>query len=645
MSCFSDEGVNDAPRMVPLAPQHRLRIHARPETTASISIAVAVAAAAAAVAAYKGMPGNRKAAVSGSVPKDGLGRALTRPRKNLSGRAYRRQRQHELEDSSLLLLPESEAAASVLDRVQWVELLARAELAGRDFTAEPALPVQNVVSEPRLVSSTDAIAETLRGAVPAFDGPSAPDHGAELPLTIPERPVWNRGMTAEQLAASERQAFHRWRASMDALEQQLAQERQRGSLLSRFFTPYEKNLQIWRQLWRVLERSELVIQVLDARHPLLFYSPHLERYLQKRHPEKKCILLLNKADLLTPAARRAWKDYFAERNQTAWFFSALYPEGEKSTLEPAEGDESRSESGICADEHAASGITEIIRNSLLLNGAPTGANGSAYSIQGSPLHQTHEAETWSEPREAPDAQRTRHSSVSGDPQKRSPNANHENDVQASNLCSRTQLMNLVRRLLSTIEPSQTSSGPHTSPQHRRTVGFVGYPNVGKSSTLNCLLGKTQAAVGPNPGKTKHFQTLTLDEDLMLCDAPGLVFPQWAHSRAELICAGVIPIDHAGDLLDAVQFICSRLPASKLASHYSLTLPPKFNRTAPEKVHCDAATFLDTLALARGFRTSHAQTDRHRAARLVLKDYVRGDLPDMHWPPVPADGVGKSTEAL
>jgi len=44
------------------------------------------------------------------------------------------------------------------------------------------------------------------------------------------------------------------------------------------------------------------------------------------------------------------------------------------------------------------------------------------------------------------------------------------------------------------------------------VGMVGYPNVGKSSTINVLLGVTAAthgvarvAVGATPGKTKHFQ--------------------------------------------------------------------------------------------------------------------------------------------
>ncbi len=28
-------------------------------------------------------------------------------------------------------------------------------------------------------------------------------------------------------------------------------------------TPFEKNLEVWRQLWRVLERSDIIVQVTN----------------------------------------------------------------------------------------------------------------------------------------------------------------------------------------------------------------------------------------------------------------------------------------------------------------------------------------------------------------------------------------------
>jgi len=49
---------------------------------------------------------------------------------------------------------------------------------------------------------------------------------------------------------------------------------------------------------------------------------------------------------------------------------------------------------------------------------------------------------------------------------------------------------------------------------------VGFPNVGKSSTINAIFGAKKTAVAPTPGKTKHFQTLNVSPTLCLCDCPG-----------------------------------------------------------------------------------------------------------------------------
>jgi large subunit GTPase 1 len=68
-------------------------------------------------------------------------------------------------------------------------------------------------------------------------------------------------------------------------------------------TPFEKNIEVWRQLWRVIERSDLVVQIVDARNPLFFYSTDLVTYVKEIDDQKKCLLLVNKADMLTPRQR------------------------------------------------------------------------------------------------------------------------------------------------------------------------------------------------------------------------------------------------------------------------------------------------------------------------------------------------------
>lgn len=91
-------------------------------------------------------------------------------------------------------------------------------------------------------------------------------------------------------------------------------------------TPFERNLEVWRQLWRTLERSDLIVQIVDARNPLGFRSQDLSKYVlelnEPRHepknepkheddlgegpsaaPERRNLLLINKSDLLTRSQR------------------------------------------------------------------------------------------------------------------------------------------------------------------------------------------------------------------------------------------------------------------------------------------------------------------------------------------------------
>jgi ribosome biogenesis GTPase A len=68
-------------------------------------------------------------------------------------------------------------------------------------------------------------------------------------------------------------------------------------------SPFEKNLEVWRQLWRVVERSDVLVQIVDARNPLLFRSLDLEKYVKEVDAHKRNVLLVNKADLLTTGQR------------------------------------------------------------------------------------------------------------------------------------------------------------------------------------------------------------------------------------------------------------------------------------------------------------------------------------------------------
>ncbi|XP_075591066.1 uncharacterized protein LOC142597951 [Dermatophagoides farinae] len=59
-------------------------------------------------------------------------------------------------------------------------------------------------------------------------------------------------------------------------------------------TPFERNLNFWEQLWRTVEFSDVLLIIIDARSPLLFFNILFYNYVQELG--KQPIVLLNKSD-------------------------------------------------------------------------------------------------------------------------------------------------------------------------------------------------------------------------------------------------------------------------------------------------------------------------------------------------------------
>ena len=78
-------------------------------------------------------------------------------------------------------------------------------------------------------------------------------------LSIPRRPHWNRMMTADEIDRSEGLAFLDWRRNLARHEEESMSK----------LTPFEKNLDIWRQLWRVVESSFVLLIVCSFFVPFL----------------------------------------------------------------------------------------------------------------------------------------------------------------------------------------------------------------------------------------------------------------------------------------------------------------------------------------------------------------------------------------
>lgn len=432
---------------------------------------------------------------------------------------------------------------SVTEQAALDEFLSTAELAGTDFTAEKTNNVKIIHTDqknPYLLSAADE-----RAAV-------GKQKAHRDRLTIPRRPKWDDTTTPEELDRMERESLLQWRRG-------LAELAENNDLL---MTPFERNLEVWRQLWRVIERSDLVVQIVDARNPLLFRSEDLEVYVKHVDPKKENLLLVNKSDMMTLEQRTAWADYFEEAGIAYKFFSASLAKeiNEARHLEDeSEGDEE--------DEELARETEKVDQ---------------------------HEKQEDGEDDEDAEEERTRILTVD-------------------------QLEELFLQHAPEVEDS-------TSEHPRKTqIGLVGYPNVGKSSTINALLGAKKVSVSSTPGKTKHFQTLHLSEKVILCDCPGLVFPNFANTKADLVCNGILPIDQLREYTGPATLVAQRIPREFLEAVYGMkviTRPLEEGGTGTPT----GEELLWAYAKARGFtRTGQGQPDESRAARYVLKDYVNGKL--------------------
>jgi len=187
-----------------------------------------------------------------------------------------------------------------------------------------------------------------------------------------------------------------------------------------------------------------------------------------------------------------------------------------------------------------------------------------------------------------------------------------------------------RRTSTSVDDQEASSSDSVSSVAKHVVvGFVGYPNVGKSSTINALVGEKRTGVTHTPGKTKHFQTLIISEELTLCDCPGLVFPSFSSSSHEMVACGVLPITRMTKYREAIQVVADRVPRDIIEQIYKITLPKPYE---PQSRPPIAAELLRAYCASRGLVSQAGLLDESKAAQQILKDYIDGKIPHYELPP-------------
>lgn len=261
---------------------------------------------------------------------------------------------------------------------------------------------------------------------------------------------------------------------------------------------------IWGELYKVIDSSDVLIHVLDARDPLGTRCRSVETYLKKEAPHKHLIFLLNKCDLVPPRITSKWvQTLSAEYPTLAFHASITNPFGKGSLI-------------------------QLLR-------------------QFSRLH---------------------------------------------------------------------------ADKRQIAVGFLGYPNTGKSSIINTLRKKAVCNVAPVPGQTKVWQYVTLMKRIYLIDCPGVVPPSTEDSETDIVLKGVCRVENISAPEDHIPALLERVNPRHLVRLYGLSVR---GYTTPED-------FLERLARHSGRLLRGGEPDCPTVAKMVLHDWLRGKLPYFTKPP-------------
>ena len=361
-------------------------------------------------------------------------------------------------------------------------------------------------------------------------------------LSIPKKPKYKKGLKKDEYIKMEKESFLAWRKA-------LAEEEMKN--INKAITPYEKNIEVWKQLWMTVEKGQILFQIVDGRNPLYYRCPDLENYIKEVDTNKEIILIVNKADLMNEDLRKNWADYFKTHNIKYVFFSAV------NEIEKMEKGENMTQS-------------------------------------------------------------------------------EKIDLSDYRIFTRNELIQYIKEIGETIQKEEKSIENNNNKSKNQSnnalmVGFIGYPNVGKSSIINVLMKTKKAGVANIPGRTKHYQTLFLPEEpnlnissksICLVDCPGLIFPSFTTSKADMLVNGIYPIDTLSDIYNPIQIIINQIPSKILANFYKIILPDIYS----------AKQFLQIIAKKRGFYTGNGLPEEAKTAKLILRDYTSGKLLYCHLRP-------------
>lgn len=407
----------------------------------------------------------------------------------------------------------------------------------------------------------------------------------DIPITdldMPKRPPWSNKMSVDELYQKENNYFINYLTKI--LSNQNLLEANNKSL-----SYFEMNLETWRQLWRVIEMSDIILLVADIRHPIFHFPPSLYHYVVDEMG-KDMILVLNKIDLVNVELVIAWVEYL----------KINFPRLNILEFASYAGMKLRAASGKRVGK-----LRMAVRGAMALQEMVANIVGSKADLS-SWKHKI-ESELREYENISMDDDSSYYESEDDDEDKRFGKKN-----QGAKKAG-------VEKLAENIVLEEPDYSFFKQEERFKdgivTIGCVGHPNVGKSSLLNALYGKKVVSVSRTPGHTKHFQTIFLTENVRLCDCPGLVFPSRAPKELQVLM-GCYPISQLREPYTVIGYMAQRINLVRL-------LRIQHPEGDTENIW-SAYDICEAWAEKRGFLTSRtARPDIYRAANHLLRMALDG----------------------
>ncbi|MFP4973941.1 ribosome biogenesis GTPase YlqF [Paenibacillus sp. CN-4] len=179
----------------------------------------------------------------------------------------------------------------------------------------------------------------------------------------------------------------------------------------------------------------------------------------------------------------------------------------------------------------------------------------------------------------------------------------------------------VKQLLKEKIDRQLAKG--MNPRAMRAL-IVGIPNVGKSTLINRMAGRSIAATGDRPGVTKGQQWIKTGGDLELLDTPGILWPKFEDQDVgyRLAITGAIreEILNVEDIaFYAVKYLL-RDYGSRFQERFGISELPE-DMDNPNEI----VAVMEAVGRKRGCLISGGRVDLEKASRTLLHELRAGKL--------------------